>query len=76
MGVESCCVCQPNVDLSLEINYCFKMKRIACGNGRREVFSPYLQGPKFRIGTDHATLHTVLKVKEPEGQLARCIVPG
>ena len=45
--MESCCVCQPNVDLSLEINYCFKIKKIACGNGRREVFSPLLTGTEI-----------------------------
>ena len=32
-----------------------------------------LQGPKFRIRTDHAPLRSVLQVKEPEGQLARWI---
>ena len=41
-----------------------------------KYFHHYLQGAKFRIGTDHASLHTVLTVREPEGQLARCIVPG
>ena len=30
-----------------------------------KCFHHYLQGPKFRIGTDHAPLHTVLKVWEP-----------
>ena len=41
-----------------------------------KYFHHYLRGPKFRIGTDHAPLHTVLKVKEPEGQPAKWIVPG
>ena len=36
-------------------------------------FRHYLQGPKFRIRTDHAPLRSVLKAKEPEGQLARWI---
>ena len=34
-----------------------------------KYFHHYLQGPKFRIGTDHVPHHTVLKVKEPEGSL-------
>ena len=41
-----------------------------------KYFHHYLRGSKFRIGTDHAPLHTVLKVREPEGQPARWIVPG
>ena len=31
----------------------------------------YLQGAKFYIQTDHAPLHSVLKAKDPERQLAR-----
>ena len=38
-----------------------------------KCFHHYLQGPKFRIRTDHAPLCTVLKVMEPEGQLAMWI---
>ena len=36
-------------------------------------FRHYLQGQKFRIRTDHAPLRSVLKVKEPDAQLARWI---
>ena len=38
-----------------------------------KCFRHYLQGPKFRIRTDHTPLCTVLKVMEPEGQLAMWI---
>ena len=34
-------------------------------------FRHYLHGQKFHIRTDHAPLRSVLKVKEPEAQLAR-----
>ena len=33
----------------------------------------YLQGARFCIRTDHAPLRSVLKAKDPEGQLARLI---
>ena len=36
-------------------------------------FRHYVHGQKFRIRTDHAPLRSVLKVKEPEAQLARWI---
>ena len=47
----------------VEGNYCVTRKELLV----------VLQGPKFRIRTDDAPLRTVLKVKEPEGQLARWI---
>ena len=33
----------------------------------------YLQGTRFCIQTDHAPLRSIIKAKDPEGQLARWI---
>ena len=54
-----------------ERNYFVTRKELLAVVDFVKHFRRYLQGPKFRIRTDHAPLHTVLKVKELEGQLAR-----
>ena len=56
-----------------ERNYCVTRKELLAVVEFVKQFRHYLQGPKFRIRTDHAPLRSVLKVKEPEGQLARWI---
>ena len=54
-----------------ERNYFVTRKELLAVVDFVKHFRHYLQEPKFRIRTDHAPLHTVLKVKELEGQLAR-----
>ena len=56
-----------------ERNYCVTRKELLAVVEFVKQFRHYLQGPKFRIRTDHAPLRSVLKVKETEGQLARWI---
>ena len=56
-----------------ERNYCVTRKELLAVVEFVKQFRHYLQGPKFRIRTDHAPLRSVLKVKKPEGQLARWI---
>ncbi|KAL9967720.1 hypothetical protein ACROYT_G026009 [Oculina patagonica] len=56
-----------------ERNYCVTRKELLAVVELVKQFRHYLQGPKFRIRTDHAPLRSVLEVKEPEGQLARWI---
>ena len=56
-----------------ERNYCVTRKELLAVVEFVKQFRRYLQGPKFRIRTDHAPLRSVLQVKEPEGQLARWI---
>ena len=56
-----------------ERNYCVTRKELLAVVEFVKQFRHYLQGPKFRIRTDHAPLRSVLQVKEPEGQLARWI---
>ena len=56
-----------------EGNYCVTRKELLAVVEFVKQFRHYLQGPKFRIRIDHAPLRSVLKVKEPEGQLARWI---
>ena len=56
-----------------ERDYCVTRKELLAVVEFVKQFRHYLQGPKFRIRTDHAPLRSLLKVKEPEGQLARWI---
>ena len=56
-----------------EKNYCVTRKELLAVVEFTKHFRHYLQGPKFRIRTDHAPLRSILKAKEPEGQLARWI---
>ena len=56
-----------------ERNYCVTRRELLTIVEFVKHFRHYLQGPKFRIRTDHAPLRSVLKAKEPEGQLARWI---
>ena len=56
-----------------ERNYCVTRKELLAIVEFVKQFRHYLQGPKFRIRTDHASLRSVLQVNEPEGQLARWI---
>ena len=51
-----------------ERNYCVTQKELLAVVEFVKQFRHYLQGPKFRIRTDHAPLRSVRKVKEPEGQ--------
>ena len=57
----------------VERNYWVTRKELLAVLHFVKHFRHYLQGRKFRIRTDHAPLCTVLKVQEPEGQLARWI---
>jgi len=56
-----------------ERNYCVTRKELLAVVEFVKQFRHYMQGPKFRIRTDHAPLRSVLQVKESEGQLARWI---
>ena len=56
-----------------ERNYCVARKELLTVVESVKHFRHYLHGQKFRIRTDHAPLRSVLKVKEPEAQLARWI---
>ena len=61
-GEAFCCVWQPNFGLS-----CVTRKELLAVMDVGKYFRYYLQGPKFRIETDHAALRTLLKANEPEG---------
>ena len=54
-------------------NYCVTRKELLAVVEFVKQFHHYLHGPKSRIITDHAPIHSVLQVKEPEGELARWI---
>ena len=54
-----------------ERNYCVTGKELLALVESVKHFRHYLHGQRFRIRTDHAPLRSVLKVKEPEAQLAR-----
>ena len=56
-----------------ERNYCVTRKKLLAVVESVKHFRHYLHGQKFRIRTDYAPLRSVLKVKEPEAQLARWI---
>ena len=56
-----------------ERNYCVTRKELLAVVEFVRQFRHYLLGPKFCIRTDHAPLHSVLKTKETEAQLARWI---
>ena len=56
-----------------ERNYCVTRKELLAVVESVKHFRHYLHGQRFRIRTDHAPLRSVLKVKEPEAQLARWI---
>ena len=56
-----------------ESNYCVtRRERLAIVQFVKQ-HRHYLQGARFCIRTDHAPFPSVLKVKDPEGQLARWI---
>ena len=57
----------------VERNYCVTRKELLAVVQFVKQFRHYLQGPTFRNRTDLAPLRSVLKVKDPEGQLARWI---
>ena len=54
-----------------ERNYCVTRKELLAVVEFVKQFHHYLQGPKFRIRTDHAPLRSVLQVKEPAGKVDR-----
>ncbi|KAK3708498.1 hypothetical protein QZH41_003116 [Actinostola sp. cb2023] len=56
-----------------ERNYCVTRRELLAIFEFVKHHRHYLQGTKFHIRTDHAPLRSVLKAKEPEGQLARWI---
>ena len=56
-----------------ERDYCVTRKELLAVVESVKHFRYYVHGQKFHIRTDHAPLHSVLKVKKPEAQLARWI---
>ncbi|KAK3750995.1 hypothetical protein QZH41_007605 [Actinostola sp. cb2023] len=56
-----------------ERNYCVTRRELLAIFEFVKHHRHYLQGTKFHIRTDHAPLRSILKAKEPEGQLARWI---
>ena len=56
-----------------ERNYCVTRRELLAIVEFVKQHRHYLQGAKFCIRTDHAPLRSVIKAKDPEGQLARWI---
>lgn len=56
-----------------ERNYCVTRCEILAIVEFVKQHRRYLQGTRFCIRTDHAPLRSVIKAKDPEGQLARWI---
>ncbi|GBM09386.1 Retrovirus-related Pol polyprotein from transposon 297 [Araneus ventricosus] len=56
-----------------ERNYCITRKELLVIVKSIEYFHHYLNGQKFLLRTDHASLRWLLNFKEPEGQIARWI---
>ncbi|GBN71321.1 Retrovirus-related Pol polyprotein from transposon 297 [Araneus ventricosus] len=54
-------------------NYCVTRKEFLAIVKSIEHFHHYLYGQKFLLRTHHASLKWLLKLKEPEGQIARWI---
>ena len=56
-----------------ERNYCTTRKELLAIVEFAKQQKHYLQNRKFTIRTDHAPLRSILKTREPEGQLARWV---
>ena len=56
-----------------ERNYCVTRRELLVIVEFVKQHRHYLQGTRFCIRTDHAPLRSVIKAKDPEGQLARWI---
>ena len=56
-----------------ERNYCTTHKELLAIVEFAKQQKHYLQNRKFTILTDHAPLRSILKTREPEGQLARWV---
>ncbi|CAC5394031.1 unnamed protein product [Mytilus coruscus] len=56
-----------------ERKYCVTRKELLAVVYFVKYFKPYLYGRKFTIRTDQSSLRWLLNLKNPDGQVARCI---